>query len=125
MGVIRNRPLKAFVRYDGRGRIVAGSLILRKAMPKVGKWAEIPAYRCCVPSDPNCVEYSIVVGDEIINLWYTNCDGTLVGPLELTGPLEDTFCCRRATVAVTGSPTVTEIGLCENSTTTTTTTIPN
>jgi Predicted solute binding protein len=41
------RDLKAFVRYDGSGRVVAGSLILRKNKPKVGRWQEIPAYECC------------------------------------------------------------------------------
>jgi len=41
------RNLKAFVRFDGSGRIVAGSLILRKNKPKVGRWQEIPAYECC------------------------------------------------------------------------------
>lgn len=46
------RDLKAFVRFDGSGRIVAGSLILRKNKPKVGKWHEIQAYECCnyIPS---------------------------------------------------------------------------
>ena len=47
MGSINSRPLRAFVRYDGSNRIVAGSLILRKNKPKVGKWKEIPAYECC------------------------------------------------------------------------------
>ena len=42
-----NRPLKAYVRYDGSNRVVAGSLILRKNKPKVGKWKEISAYECC------------------------------------------------------------------------------
>ena len=41
------RDLKAFVRFDGSGRVVAGSLILRKKKPKVGRWQEIPAYECC------------------------------------------------------------------------------
>ena len=50
MGSIDSRPLKAFVRFDGSGRIVAGSLILRKNKPKVGKWKEIPAYECCNPT---------------------------------------------------------------------------
>ena len=45
-----NRPLKAFVRYDGSGRVVAGSLIIRKSKPKVGKWQEITAYECCNPT---------------------------------------------------------------------------
>jgi hypothetical protein len=44
---IDKRPLKAFVRYDGSGRVVASSLILRRKKPKVGKWVEIPAYECC------------------------------------------------------------------------------
>jgi hypothetical protein len=41
------RDLKAFVRYDGSGRVVAGSLILRRQKPKVGKWKEIQTYECC------------------------------------------------------------------------------
>lgn len=41
------RNLKAFVRFDGSGRVVAGSLILRKSKPKVGNWQEITAYECC------------------------------------------------------------------------------
>jgi hypothetical protein len=41
------RNLKAFVRYDGSGRVVAGSLILRKNKPKVGNWQQIQGYECC------------------------------------------------------------------------------
>ena len=41
------RDLHAYVRYDGRGVIIASSLIFRKKMPKVGKWVEIPGYECC------------------------------------------------------------------------------
>lgn len=41
------RDLKAYVRYDGSGRVVAGSLILRRQKPKVGKWTEIQGYQCC------------------------------------------------------------------------------
>lgn len=44
------RNLKAFVRFDGSGRVVAGSLILRKQKPKVGNWQEITAYECCNPT---------------------------------------------------------------------------
>lgn len=54
------RDLRAYVRYDGMGRVVAGSLVLRKKMPKNGKWYEVPAYECCNPTttstttlDPN------------------------------------------------------------------------
>jgi hypothetical protein len=41
------KKLKAFVRYDGSGRVVASSLILRKNKPRVGRWVEIPQYLCC------------------------------------------------------------------------------
>lgn len=44
------KDLKGFVRYDGSGRVVAGSLVLRRSMPKVGKWKEVPAYECCEPT---------------------------------------------------------------------------
>jgi hypothetical protein len=44
------RDLKAYVRFDGQGRVVAGSLILRRNKPKVGKWQEITAYECCNPT---------------------------------------------------------------------------
>ena len=42
-----DKNLRAYVRFDGSGRIVASSLILRKRKPKVGKWKEIPANECC------------------------------------------------------------------------------
>ena len=43
------RLLKAFVRFDANGRVVAGSLILRKTAPKSGNWKEIQGYLCCNP----------------------------------------------------------------------------
>lgn len=41
------RDLKAYARFDGTGRIVPGSLVLRRTKPKVGKWKEVEAYECC------------------------------------------------------------------------------
>lgn len=38
---------KAYVRYDGTGRVIPGSLILNRFKPQVGNWSEIPAYECC------------------------------------------------------------------------------
>lgn len=43
------KDLKAFVRYDGSGRIIPGSLILQRSKPKVGDWKQIDAYECCNP----------------------------------------------------------------------------
>lgn len=42
-----DRKLRAFVRYDGSGRVIPGSLVLRKRKPKVGRWQEITTYECC------------------------------------------------------------------------------
>ena len=44
------RDLKAYVRYDGSGRVIAGSLVLRRAKPKVGDWKEVQGYECCTSS---------------------------------------------------------------------------
>lgn len=44
---MNKRILRAFVRLDGQGRVVSGSLILRKNKPKVGKWIEVTTYECC------------------------------------------------------------------------------
>ena len=41
------RDLKAFVRYDGSGRVVAGSLIFRKKKPTIGNFQQIQSYQCC------------------------------------------------------------------------------
>jgi hypothetical protein len=45
-----NNRLKAYVRYDGTGRVIAGSLILQRFKPKVGNWQEIDANECCNPA---------------------------------------------------------------------------
>lgn len=42
-----NQNLKAYVRYDGSGRVVAGSLVLRRTKPKNGNWKEIQRNECC------------------------------------------------------------------------------
>jgi hypothetical protein len=41
-----NQNLKAYVRYDGSGRVVPGSLILRRNKPKVGNWQQVQGYEC-------------------------------------------------------------------------------
>jgi len=53
---MKDKRLKAFVRFDGSGRVVPGSLVLRKNKPKVGRWQEVAGYECCnavpVVTDP-------------------------------------------------------------------------
>lgn len=47
MGSVKLKDLKAFVRYDGSGRVVSGSLVFRKKKPKNGRWGEITKNLCC------------------------------------------------------------------------------
>jgi hypothetical protein len=42
--------LKAWVRYDGKGRLVGGGPILQESKPKNGDWVEINYEDCCVPT---------------------------------------------------------------------------
>jgi hypothetical protein len=44
--------LQAYVRFDGTGRVIPGSLILNRFKPKVGNWEQIGSYECC---DPFCL----------------------------------------------------------------------
>jgi hypothetical protein len=71
------RNLKAFVRYDGSGRVVAGSLILRKQKPKVGNWQEVQGYACC-----NGATLTTTVATTITNFQVKLfCGGTLTETL--------------------------------------------
>jgi hypothetical protein len=62
MGSINKRPLKAYVRFDGSGRVVAGSLVLRRNKPKVGNWQEIVAYECCNPTTTTTTTAALPAG---------------------------------------------------------------
>ena len=42
-----NNQLKAYVRFDGTGRVIPGSLILQRFKPKDGKWQEVASKLCC------------------------------------------------------------------------------
>lgn len=46
------KDLKSFMRVDGQGRVIAGSNVLRKNKPKIGKWIQIQTYVCCDPYFP-------------------------------------------------------------------------
>jgi hypothetical protein len=73
---MNKRILKAYVKIDGTGRVIAGSLVLRKEKPKVGKWMEIQGYQCC-----NNVTISTTIADpEIIVVGFRLiCNGTTIG----------------------------------------------
>ena len=81
--------LKAFVRYDGQGNVIAGGPLLSRTKPKVGNWVEIQISQCCNPTTttstttsttttvaiPTCVNYDIVVASNVtIAADYYDCD---------------------------------------------------
>jgi len=68
------RFLKAYARFDGSGRIVPSSTILRKNKPKVGDWKEVQTYLCC-----NGTELFYTPSLPIINLQLAiECNGSVV-----------------------------------------------
>ena len=80
-----NRNLKAYVRYDGSGRVVAGSLVLRKNKPKVGNFQEVQGYQCCndvtmyyTPADVSLtgIDFNLYCNGTIIHVGYINDEST-------------------------------------------------
>lgn len=65
-----NRLLKAFVRFDGTGRIIPGSLIRRRKMPKTGRWMEIQPYLCCTTSTSTTSTASQCECDSVLTVGY-------------------------------------------------------
>lgn len=122
MVTISKRILKGYVRYDGQGRLIPGSFILRQKMPKVGKWIEVPIHECCNQPTFECVSYSVsVLRGDTVTFTYTSCDMEISGPHTIEGPVSDVFCAVPATIAYEGTATFTLLGECVPTTTTTTT----
>lgn len=61
------KGLKAWVRFDGNGNAVAGSLIFQKDKPKVGKWKEYQDVNLCCPvtdCTPDYGAWKLVTGGD-------------------------------------------------------------
>ena len=46
----KDKTLRTWARYDGRGVLIPGTLIKRRTQPKNGNWVEIASTLCCVPT---------------------------------------------------------------------------
>ena len=95
---MNKRDLKAYSRFDGTGRIVPGSTVLRRQKPKVGNWKEVPAYECCndvtltfnMPDvSINDVSLRLFCNGTQINYLYTPSDSTTIE--SLVNILNNTF----------------------------------
>jgi len=93
------RDLKAYVRFDGTGRIVAGSLVLARTKPKNGTWKEIEAYECCVPSAETpytcCIAIQAIADSESGLYGFTletrNGGPNLTGSIQWTSTASESF----------------------------------
>ena len=75
-----DRSLRAYVRFDGSGRVVPASLILRKKKPKVGIWQEIVGYQCCDSVTISFILVDPVLTNTTLSLY---CSGIIIGaPME-------------------------------------------
>lgn len=73
-----DRNLKAYSRFDGTGRIVPGSTVLRRQKPKVGNWKEVQAYECCTDVTLTYTVTSQTIVDVTLRLF---CNGTQINYL--------------------------------------------
>jgi hypothetical protein len=93
------RDLKAYSRFDGTGRIVPGSTVLRRNKPKVGNWKETQAYECCVPSTETsyrcCIAIQAIADSETGQYGFTLQvrDGgpNLTGSIQWTSTVSESF----------------------------------
>lgn len=79
-----SNKLKAFVRFDGSGRVVPSSVILARFKPKVGNYHEIDSTECCeyIPTTTTTTTQGgggVTPTAHIINLGYTEF-GACQGP---------------------------------------------
>ena len=94
LGDTLNGVYKAFVKYDGRGTIVSGSTIIRRTIPSIGTWREVPYRSCCgVPGDityESLLQLISVAESEIVPV-STNGDDILPTLLWTTAGVKSAF----------------------------------
>ena len=79
-----NNKLKAFVRFDGSGRIVPSSLIVQSIKPKDGNWRQINSKECCLNNECRASVY----GEDWIVYDVTEVEGGIIFTI-LTNPFEN------------------------------------
>lgn len=72
-----NQNLKAWVRVNGAGQVVAGGPILQASRPKVGRWMQINITECCDGScavpvyEDNFIINDIISDENGITVYYS------------------------------------------------------
>lgn len=116
-----------FARYDGNHRLIPGSNMWARKIPKLGNWVEIQNDECCDPTitttttiDPSlCMTYQAVVSRGVALVIYTDCNGESQSVECYPGFTN--FCALIGQYAVLGQAGIVEVGEgCITATTTTT-----
>ena len=102
-----NTNLKAYVRFDGSGRIVPSSLILQRSKPKDGNWKQINSKECCLNNECSAPVYGAdyIIEDVIpsgdgeifyiatnpfenytLQIRFATCSGVTLGEIATVGP---------------------------------------
>lgn len=79
-----NNKLKAFVRFDGSGRIIPSSLIVQAFKPAVGNYKQINSKECCLNNECRAAVY----GDDWIVIDVEEVTGGIIFTI-LTNPFEN------------------------------------
>lgn len=73
---MNKRDLIAYARFDGTGRIVPGSLVLRRNKPRNGNWHEVTTYECCNNVTITYTPADVAISDIDLELF---CNGNSIG----------------------------------------------
>lgn len=98
--------LKAWVRYDGTGRVVTAGPIFQANKPKVGNWKQINSSLCCNPSGSTTTTTTTITtitsttttttsfGLFSISGGYYSNNGSAIcsNPINLFSPLPNAYC---------------------------------
>jgi len=100
--------LKAYVRYDGTGRVIAGGPILQRFKPKVGNWVEIDASECCnyVPTTTTTTTATPTTTTTTSTSTSTTSTTTTAAPVAFLDVLNTSEDITVSSVTVNGVPTV-------------------
>ncbi len=82
---MNNPRTNAYVRLDGEGRVVSGSVVLRKKKPVTGHWMQIQAQQCCFPyTSLETTPEDVILSDIEFTIL---CDDVPVSVTSLTSPV--------------------------------------
>lgn len=105
--------LRAFIRIDGSGKLMANSFVIQKNVPKYGAWQEVPMYdrfltvnvEDTAPVYENTSYGVSVLDGETATFVYDDPEtGITAAPVTLVGPLSQLVNAKTDTIVPTEGP---------------------